>query len=552
MVFIDSNPKKDQLEVATRVSDLESLSSALGEAGLGTVSIDKDSPFYYESQLASTLSSRHITMITLVGVFGTGLFLSSGGILATAGPVGMLLAYFMVAIVVMASQMCVTELACLMPVTAGYVKHAEHFCGGPLSFMLGWLSVYSNILPVELSAAALVVSYWSPINPAVWITILGLTVIAVNSYKIRWYGEIEFFFGCLKISLIVGLVVAGIVIDLGGGPNGDRLGFRYWKEGAFNWKFSDNGIGRFAAFWKTVLLVVYSYGGIQSIALLSGEVEYPRRAIHRAGKRAFFRAFFLYMSAVFVLTLLVSSKNPDIANSTGNAAGSPFVIAIKISGIKVLPHIINAIVLTSALSAQNLSIVGASRNLYALASKGQAPKIFLKVNRHGMPYVSVIFSCIFMPIAYLSANNSSATVFGWLQNLTSSNLLAGWIVISANHICMTKAMKVQGYSRADLPYRFPGTTYAAWFSLFMSTLFLLTGGFANFVKGNFVFSSFFSAYFEIPLALVLFLGYAIFTRTFWKRLEDVDLKSLFDDVIARPEPAYPKLRGWRLLTVLYA
>lgn len=511
-----------------------------------------ESVFGNEEQLASSLQSRHLAMIALVGVFGTGLFLSSGGSLAVAGPVGVLLAYLLVGVVVMASQMCATETACLMPVTFSYVRHAAHFNSKSFGFAVGWCNVYSNIIPSELSAVALVMTYWSDLNPAVWIAVFGAVVIAVNLYSVRWYGEIEFFFGILKITLIVGLILTGLVIDLGGVKGQDRIGFRYWKEGAFNYLYHDNKFGRFVAFWKVLSGVVYSYGGVQSIAMLSGEVKYPRRAIHRAAKRVFFRCFSLYMATIFVLTLIVSSHDPSIASSTGNAAGSPFVIAIQRAGIKVLPDIINAVVLTSALSAANLGIIGASRALFALASAKQAPRIFLKTTKKGMPYVGVIFSAAFVPLAFMSASSTASTVFSWFQSITSSLLLVNWITIAINHIRMSKAMNAQGYTRDDLPYTFPGTVFASWFSLIASFLILLTGGFTNFIHGKFEFSSFFSSYFIIPLFLALYTGCSVYRKSFLIAPEDVNLKTLFNDVKARPEPPYPKLTGWEYLGIIWS
>lgn len=530
------------VDVASYASDVESLRSTAAT----------DDIFHHDTKLASSLNSRHIGMITLVGVFGTGLFLSSGGSLATAGPVGVLLCYLFVGIVVLANQIALTEVACLMPVTAGYVKHSEHFVSEAAGFTMGWCDIYSSIMPNELSAVAVVMTYWSDLNPAVWIAVYSVVIVLVNSYNIRWYGEIEFFFGCLKIMLVIGLIIAGLVIDLGGVKGQDRIGFRYWKLGAFNWKYVDSGLGQFAAFWKTLSSVVYAYGGIQAIAMLAGEVTFPRRAIHRAAKRVFIRCFTMYLGTIFVLTLIVPYNDPKIASSTGNAAGSPFVVAMKRAGIKVLPHIINGVVLTSALSAANLQIVKASRTMFALASKGQAPKILLKVNKHGMPYVAVITSCCFLPLAFMSASNSASSVFSWFQSITSSNLLMNWILISVNHIFMTRALKTQGYSRNDLPYTFRGATFAAWFSLVMSVLFLLTAGFPNFIHGKFEFSSFFSAYFIIPLTIVLYTFWSLFKKSKIIRPEEVDLKALFQDVYNRPEPPYPKLKGWEYITLLWA
>lgn len=505
--------------------------------------------FHHERKLSKGLKSRHLSMITLVGVFGTGLFLSSGGTLSQTGPVGMLLGYFIVGIVVATSQMCMTEFSCLMPSTSSYLAHSNLF-DPAFSFMMGWVNVYSSIIPNELSATAVVMKYWTDLSPAVFITVFGLVIVAVNIYNVRWYGEIEFFFGILKLTLIIILVVSGLVIDLGG--TGDRIGFRYWIDpGPFASMFTTGSLGKFAGFWKAISSIVYAYGGVQNVAFLAGETEYPRRAIFRAAKRVFLRVFGLYLLTVFVLVLIVPSNNKQIASPTGDASASPFVIAME-GQIKVLPHYINAIVCTSALSAGNLSVILASRVLFALAAKGQAPKILLKTNRFGLPWVAVTVACCFIPLAYMSTDQGSAVVFGWFQKVTSSNILMNWVMISLNHIFLMRAMKAQGYTRSDLPYTIPGTQYAAWFSLFFSALFLLTGGFANFIKGNFEFGDFFGAYFIIPLTTVLYVGYKLIKRTKFRKWEEVDLKNVFKDIELNPEPPYPKLKGWEWLTLLWA
>lgn len=505
--------------------------------------------FHHERKLSKALKARHLGMITLVGVFGTGLFLSSGGTLANTGPVGMLLAYIIVGVVVGANQMCVTECGVLMPVTSGYIRHSEHFVDDALGFMMGWTDVYSSLIPNELSAVAVIFRYWTDLNPAVWITIFGIACVAINSYNIKWYGEIEFAFGILKITLVFILIVTGLVIDLGG--TGDRLGFRYWKDpGPFNTLYTTGSLGKFAGFWAALSSVVYAYGGVQAICLLAGEAEYPRRAIYRAAKRVFYRVFLLYLLSVFILTLIIPSNNSTIASPTGTASASPFVVAME-GQIHVLPHYINAIVVTSAFSAQNLSTIKASRTLFALAIKGQAPKIFLRVNKHGLPWVAVCFACCFIPLAYMSVSEGSNVVFSWFQQITSSNTLVNWMMISVNHIFMSRALKAQGYSRNDLPFKFKGTDFASWFSLFFSGLFLITGGFPNFIKGNFDFGDFFGSYFIIPLSIILYLGYKFIKKTKVKKPEEVDLKNLFKDIELYPEPEYPKLKGWGYLALLW-
>lgn len=533
----ESSVKKQDVAV-----DVESLKS---DPSLNKV-------FHNESNLSRGLKLRHIQMLTLVGVFGTGLFLSSGTTLYLTGNVGMLISYIFIGILVGLNQLANIEISCFMPVTGAYIRHAEHFVDKAFSFSLGWISVYQHILPSEISAAALVVGYWSDLNPAVWISIFIVVIVAMNSYNIRFYGEIEFAFGLLKVLLIAGLIILSAVIDLGGAPKIDRIGFRYWKESPFKPYYAAGSLGKFLAWWKAASSVVYSFGGINNISLYGGETQNPRHSIYVAGKRVFYRTFSLYLLTVLGLTLILSSMDSAIASPTGDSAGSPFVIAVKRANIKVLPSIINAVVLSSAFSAANLSLVTTSRSLFALAAKGQAPKIFLKTNRNGMPYYGMAFTALLMPLSYMSCSSGASTVFGWFQNLTSANLLVGWMAIAFNHIAMQRALKAQGFSRDDLPYKMPFADKSAYISLFFFALLLLTGGFSTFLKGNWDTSSFFSSYFVIPLFFVLYLFWKFFKKTQYITPEQCDLNSLFRNINEEPESVEHTGKGWGTIKLLWS
>lgn len=148
----------------------------------------------------------------------------------------------------------------------------------------------------------------------------------------------------------------------------------------------------------------------------------------------------------------------------------------------------------------------------------------------------------------MSCSESSATVFSWFQELVSSNTLLRWILISANHIHMDRALRAQGYSRKDLPYSTKIAPYAAWFSGIMSCIFLLTGGFYNFIHGNFDIESFFTRYFIIPLAIALFTFWKLFKKTRYLRPHEVDLQSIFEDIRENPEHIPETTPLWRRLT----
>jgi amino acid transporter len=505
------------------------------------------------TRLEAGLKSRHLGMIALVSTFGTGIFLSSGGVLATAGPLGCFLAYFIIALVVGLNQMCVAECASLMPCTSATLRHAEQFIDPAWGFAYGWISLWSAVMPGEISAAAVIVSYWTELSQGIWITIIIILIYAANSVPIKYYGEIEFFFGMIKICLLAGLIIISIVITSGGGPEGNPIGFQYWRNpGPFVEYLTTGSLGRFAGFWKALSGAVYSYGGLQGVPSLAAEVKYPRKTIFTACKRVFYRVSILMCTTAFCLTLIVPSNNKQIANSSGNASSSPFVVAMNNAGIKVLPHLVNAAVLTSAFSAGNQAIIHGSRLLFALAVKNQAPKVFLKTNKYGVPWAGNIFCACFMPLAYMNLSTSSADVFNWFQSLSSAKLLFEWILIAANHIFMSRAMKAQGIPRSRLPHTWRFTPYGSWISGFFSALFLLTGGYKNFVHGHFLISNFFSCYFVIPMTAILYFGWKLFKKTkIWKP-EEVQLEVLFRDCEENPEPPNEPLRGWRIITLIWA
>lgn len=520
-----------------------------------SVGSSSDSDIFIEdrTRLHAGLTQRHIGMIALVGTFGTGIFLSSGGVLAVAGPVGALLAYSIIAVVVGLNQMCVAECASLMPCTSAPLRHAEQFIDPALGFVYGWLGVWSAVMPGEISATALIVSFWTDISQGVWITIIIVLIVLCNFMRIRVYGEIEFTFAIIKMLLLVGLIITSIVITAGGGPHGKAIGFEYYRNpGPFAEYLTTGSLGKFAGFWKALAGTVYSFGGVQSVPNLAAEVKYPRRAIFTACKRVFYRVTILMITTIFCLTLIVPYNDPRIANHHGNASSSPFVIAIENAGIKVLPHIINAAVLTSAFSAGNLGLMSGARLLFALAVKGQAPKIFLKTTKQGVPWVGNLFAAIFLPLAYMNLSTASANVFNWFQSLTSAKLLWDWVLISANHIFLTRAMKAQGIPRSRLPHSWRFTPAASWISGGFSLLFLLTGGYTNFVHGHFLISSLFASYFIIPLSIVLYFGFKLVKKTKVWKPEQVNLESLFIDVEDNPEPPFEPLRGWRVFTLLWA
>ncbi|KAG8419722.1 hypothetical protein J3458_004565 [Metarhizium acridum] len=164
------------------------------------------------------LKQRHIQMIALAGTIGTGLFLATGRALANGGPLGLVLSYGIVGMLMCAVVVSIAELSALVPLSGGIVRHAEWFVDPALAFAQGWNSTYANaiLLPAEMVACAVIIDYWTHINHAVWVTVLGGLLILSNMLLIGVYGELEFIFAMLKIALIIGV---NLMVRVGSGKS---------------------------------------------------------------------------------------------------------------------------------------------------------------------------------------------------------------------------------------------------------------------------------------------------------------------------------------------
>ncbi|EJU03166.1 hypothetical protein DACRYDRAFT_106337 [Dacryopinax primogenitus] len=508
--------------------------------------------------LKQGLKQRHIQMIALAGTIGTGLFLGSGGAITSGGPAGAFMGYLFVGILVSGVVISIAELSAFVPLSGGIIRHSNYFFDPALSFAIGWNTVYSTLisLPAEITAAAVIIDFWTTnVSNAVWITILGALLFITNLLFVRVYGELEFTFATLKIMLILGLIIMGLVVDLGGGPDHTRIGLYYWQNpGPFVQYLNIPGsLGQFLGFWATFSNAAYAYSGIEGISVAAAETRNPRQAIPKAAKRIFFRVLLFYVISILIVSMIVPSNDPDLLNAQGpGAAASPFVIAANRAGIKVLPSIINAVVLTSAWSSGNSGMLTGSRALYGLALEGHAPRIFKMVNRFSVPWVAVVSIGVFLCLAYMSVSSGAATVFGWFQDLVGSAALVLWIVITMVYLRFYYGCKAQGIDRhTELPWAGPFQPYAAWISCIMFSIILLTGGFAVFIKGNWDPQGFVGAYFNIPLIFILYFAYKFARRTKIVPLDEMPIREFIQIYKDNPEERDPPLRGWARLGFLW-
>ncbi|WPB05954.1 uncharacterized protein RHO25_010609 [Cercospora beticola] len=458
--------------------------------------------------LNRNLKSRHIQFLALSGAIGTGLFIGSGQILSLSGPLSAFLAYTITGFNLFCVINSLGEMATYLPIPGAVPIYAARFVDPALGFVLGWNYYYQLAIgvPIETTVSAIIIGFWpNGVSTGVWITVLTVPMVVVNCLPVGFYGEVEFVFGAVKLITIVGLIVLMLVIDLGGAPSGDRIGFRYWIDpGPMNTYLQPGALGRFLAFWKVFIQATFAYGGSEMCVIAAGETQDPRRNIPKAVRRVFWRILIFYILAIFLVGLCVSSSDPRLLNaidsSAPGAAASPFVIAIVNRGIPVLPHILNAVILSSAWSAGNAFYYSSTRVLYASALDGKAPK-FLRYEKFGVPYACVAATALISLLAYLNVSNASAQVFFWFSNISAVSTLIVWCSICITYLRFYAGLRHNGISRNDLPWKAPFQPFLAWFGICFCSVVALFNGYDAFFPGRFSAKSFVPPYINIPICL---------------------------------------------------
>lgn len=500
------------------------------------------------------LKSRQIQMLAIGGAIGTGLFVGSGQVLADSGPAPLLMSYIIMSFVMWTIMNVLGEMTTYLPVTGVSPPYfVERFADKSLAFAASWIYWYSYafLVPSEITAAAIVVEYWTHRVPtAAWIAIILVVIVSLNIFVVSAFGEAEFWFASIKVITILGLIIVGIVIFFGGTPTHDRLGFRYWKHGeAFQQLMGVPGAaGRFCAFWNAMVKSGFSFiTSPELIVIAAGEAQAPRRNIPKAVRRFIWRLLFFYILGSLVIGVIVSSKSPRLLSAlnsgSSDAAASPFVIGIQNAGIPVLNHIINAAILTSAWSAGNAFMFAGSRILYSQACNGDAPKIFKTCNRWGVPYLAVGLNAAIACLAFLNVSSSSANVFTWFTNLSTIGGFIGWICCLIAYLRFRKAMNFNGILDS-LPFKTRLQPWASIGVLVFLIILTLTNGFRVFLHTeshpHFVGADFVAAYITLPIFIVLWFGHKLWFRN-WRwfiPVEEVDVTSDLD-VVDAIEAMYP-------------
>ena len=439
---------------------------------------------------------------------------------------------------ILAVTICMAEMATYLPISSPFIRFAGRYVDEAFGFAAGWnFFVFEAIMvPFEITAANLIIHYWSEVVPAgAIIAIIIILYGIINVTAVKWYGETEFWAALGKMLLIIGLIIYTFITMLGGNPLGDRYGFRYWRDpGSFQWLYYDNKTGYFLGFLQCLIQAGFTIAGPDYVSMAAGEAENPRQIMPRAYNAVFYRLTAFFVLGSLAVGINVPYDDPTLiaafTNGEPGAAASPYVVSMIRLHIPVLPHIVNALVLTSAFSAGLSYLYCSSRCLLGLALEGKAPKIFTRTTRKGVPIYAVIFVLLISLLSFLQVGTNTATVLSWFVNIITASQLINFTCMCYTYTRWYYALKAQGIDRRTLPYRGWFQPYAAYVAMVGCSILTLVGGYQVFLDGYWDTASFIFSYFSVGLFPVLFIFWKFFKRTTWRKLEDIDLKGEVEEI----------------------
>ncbi|EOO00612.1 putative general amino acid permease agp2 protein [Phaeoacremonium minimum UCRPA7] len=465
------------------------------------------------------LGNRQIQLIAIGGTVGTGLFVSIGSGLMNGGPASLFIAYTFYSCLVGLVNNCMAEMAIYMPVSGSFIRFAGKWVDEAFGFMSGWnFFLYeATLIPFEISALNLVLTFWRDDIPVAAVCAACIVLYgAINVFAVKYYGEAEFWLSSGKFLLILIVYSFTFVTMVGGNPQHDAYGFRYWNNpGAFAEYITTGALGRFQGFLAALWSAAFTIVGPEYLAMVAGEAQRPRLYLKKGFKTVYWRFGFFFIGGALCVGVILPYNDPTMTENAGagTAAASPYVIAMQNMGVDVLPHITNALLVTSIFSAGNAYTYCAMRSLYGLALEGQAPKFLRKCTKSGIPIYCYCATMFFPLLSFLCVSNGSAQAVTWLANLTEASQLIDYMIMSTTYIFFFRAMKAQGLDRRTLPYRGWWQPYCAWVSLVLMTMILGCYGYATFLPGWWDIGDFFSYYTMVFVAILSYAGWKVIKKT---------------------------------------
>jgi GABA permease len=396
--------------------------------------------------LRTGLKRRHVTMIALGGVIGAGLFVGSGAVINQTGPAAVL-SYLAAGLLVVLVMRMLGEMAVANPSTGSFADYARIALGNWAGFTAGWLYwwFWVIVLAIEAVAGAEILQRWFDVP--IWATSLVLMVLLTltNLASVRSYGEFEFWFASIKVAAIIAFICLALAYALG--LTGGEGGFGQ-LTGAGG--FAPEGIGMVLT---GVVIVIFAFVGAEIATIAAAESDEPRRAVTKATNSVIVRVLVFYVVSVFLIVAIVPWNSTELGES-------PFVAALDIIGIAGAADLMNAVVLTAVLSCLNSGLYVASRMMFALANRGDAPQWTVQLNSRGVPARAILLATSVGYVSVIAAALWPETLFLWLVNSSGAVALFVYFLIAVSELRMRARLEREDPER--LQVRMWGYPWLTW------------------------------------------------------------------------------------------
>ncbi|HEY3573019.1 MAG TPA: amino acid permease [Arthrobacter sp.] len=402
-----------------------------------------------ESGLRRSMGPRHLVMIAMGGVIGSGLFLSSGYTISQAGPLGAVIAYLIGSFVVYLVMACLGELAIAYPVSGAFHIYAARSIGPATGFATAWLYwlCWAVAIGSEFTAAGLLMQRWFPtIDVWVWCVVFAAILFASNAVSSKFFGESEFWFSIVKVGTIIVLIVLGGAALVGFHPLADSGNHPFLFEN-FN---TPGGLfpNGFTGVLVTALAVFYAFSGSELIGVAAGETADPATSIPKAMRTTVFRLLIFFVGAIAVIAATLPFDQVGVDQS-------PFVSVFSSIGIPFAADIMNFVIITALLSAGNSGLYSCARMLYSLSEEGHAPRAFRRLTRRGIPMIALSVSMLGGLASLISSVVAPETVYLVLVSVAGFAVVGVWMSITASHFFHRRSFVKNGGNVAALSYRAP-------------------------------------------------------------------------------------------------
>lgn len=398
-------------------------------------------------ELQRTMKARHLFMISLGGVIGSGLFLGSGYTISQAGPTGAILSYIVGGFIMFLTMLCLGELSVAMPVSGSFQTYTTKFIGPGTGFALGWLYWlgWAVTVALEFLAAGQLMERWFPDTPTwIWSALFAVILFSLNALSAKAFGEAEFWFSSIKIIAIL------LFIALGGAAMFGLIDLKGGQEAPFLSRFTAYGLlpNGISALIITMIAVNFSFQGTELIGIAAGESETPEVTIPKSIRQTVWRTMVFFVLAIFVVAGLIPMEKAGVIES-------PFVVVFDSIGIPYAADIMNFVILTALLSVGNSGLYAATRMLYALSKEKMASPALAKVNNRGVPFNALLITLGIALLSLLTGFFAEETVFVWLLSVAGLGAQVGWISITASQIAFRRKFIREGGRVEDLKFKTP-------------------------------------------------------------------------------------------------